>query len=228
MNTLTQWDSAAQKYIEDQEQSENAVSYKKVVMKRFVKLNGEKVLDLGCGNGVYTDYFRSVGADVVGVDGSKTMLHFARMQYLKCRFQFADLDEKLPFSNETFDIVFCNLVLMDIKNIALVFAECNRLLSKNGILYYTIVYPAFYDCPWMKDENKFCYAKVLKNYIKSYSLKNTFWGETTHFHRSLSYYLNTAAENGLMIIHTEEPITYDGKTKNDDLPLFFVVEYKKF
>lgn len=30
-----------------------------------------------------------------------------------------------------------------------------------------------------------------------------------------------------MLAHTEEPVTYDGKTKTNDLPLFFIAEYKK-
>ena len=52
-------------------------------------------------------------------------------------------------------------------------------------------------------------------------------GKTTHFHRPLSYYLNVACDVGLILVHVEEPITYDGKSKNKDLPLFFFAEYKK-
>lgn len=227
MDTITQWNCAAQKYMDVQEQSEYVYCNKQVVIKRFPRLNGEKVLDLGCGYGSYTDYFRSIGADVIGIDGSEAMLKLAETHYPECTFQLANLDEKLQFSNETFDLVFCNQVLMDIENVELVFAECRRLLKKNGILYYTIVHPAFYDGNWLKDENGFKYAKAIKNYIKEYRSENIFWGETTHFHRSFSYYLNTAAENGFMLIHAEEPVSYDGKSKNHDLPLFFAAEYKK-
>lgn len=32
--------------------------------------SGHKLLDLGCGNGSYTDYFNSVGIETIGVDGT--------------------------------------------------------------------------------------------------------------------------------------------------------------
>lgn len=184
-------------------------------------------MDLGCGYGVYTNYFRTVNANAIGIDGSKEMLRLAREQYPDCHFQFADLSQPLPFSDNSFDLIFCNQVLMDIENIDLVFSECQRILKKDGIFYYAIVHPAFYDSEWIEDETHFKYAKIISNYIKPYQFKNTFWGETTHFHRSLSYYLNAASENGFMLVHTEEPVTYDGKTKTNDLPLFFIAEYKK-
>lgn len=35
------------------------------VKERSFQINGEKVLDLGCGYGFYTDYFMSIGANVI-------------------------------------------------------------------------------------------------------------------------------------------------------------------
>ena len=66
---ISQGNRAASKYAEDQECSEFVESNKRIVKARFEHFSGRKVLDLGCGYGVYTDYFRSIGADVVGVVG---------------------------------------------------------------------------------------------------------------------------------------------------------------
>lgn len=226
-NVLNQWNNAAQKYTEEQEKSEYAESNKRVVAKRFPQLNGERVLDLGCGYGFYTNYFKEIGANVIGVDGSEAMIKLAQQAYSNCDYLLADITQPLDFADETFDIIFCNQVLMDIENIEGVFSECRRLLKNNGIFYYSIVHPAFYDCHWIKDEKGYRYAKSIEKYIEPYKFLNEFWGETTHFHRSLSYYLNIAANNGFLLVNTEEPISYDGKTKNKDLPLFFIAEYKK-
>lgn len=98
------------------------------------------------------------------------------------------------------------------------------MLRTGGILYYAIVHPAFYDCHWQRDENGYRYAKVMDKYIKHYQFTNAFWGETEHFHRPLSYYLNEAAKNGFALKQTWEPISYDGIHKNSDLPLFFFAE----
>ena len=226
-NIITEWNFAADNYMKQQEQSSFVSINKQIIMKRFPKLNNENVLDLGCGYGVYTNYFRTVNANAIGIDGSKEMLRLAKEQYPDCHFELADFNQPLPFSDNSFDIILCNQVLMDIENIDLIFSECQRILKKNGIFFYAIVHPAFYDAEWLEDENHFKYSKVISNYIEPYQFKNTFWGETTHFHRPLSEYLNTASKNGFMLIHTEEPVSYDGKTKTKDLPLFFIAEYRK-
>lgn len=54
-----------------------------------------------------------------------------------------------------------------------------------------------------------------------------FYGETNHFYRPLSYYLNIAAKNGFILKEVREPVLYNEKNKNSDLPLFFFAEYSK-
>ena len=78
---INHWNSATAKYTEDQESSEFVESNKRVVRARFERFNGEKVLDLGCGYGFYTDYFRSIGANVIGIDDSEKMIEIARDRY---------------------------------------------------------------------------------------------------------------------------------------------------
>lgn len=199
----------------------------RIVMERFPRLNGEKVLDLGCGYGLYTNYFKSIGGEATGIDGSEAMINEAHRLYPDCTFFISDITKTLDFADETFDIIFSNQVLMDIENIETVFSECHRILKTGGIFYYSIVHPAFYDGDWLENEKGYKYAKQIKKYIKHYSFLSEFWGETTHFHRPLSYYLNTAANNGLFLVNANEPISYDEKVKNSDLPLFFSAEYRK-
>ena len=222
---ISQWNNAALKYAEDQERSEFAESNKRVVKARFEHFNGEKVLELCCGYGFYTDYFRSIGANVIGIDGSEKMIEIARKRYPNTAFSVMDITTPLAFESNQFDVVFSNQVLMDIEDIDFVFSECRRILKPGGILYYSIVHPAFYDCHWQKDENGYSYAKVIDKYIKPYQFTNEFWGETEHFHRPLSDYLNVAAKNGFALKQTCEPVSYDGISKNSDLPLFFFAEY---
>lgn len=225
-NVIQQWDNTASTYVEDQERSEFAESNKAVIEKHFRQLNGERLLDLGCGYGWYTDFFVRIGANAVGVDGSEKMIAIARERYPDLEFTLADIEKPLPYTDECFDIVFSNQVLMDIENTDFVISECERILKSGGVFYFGIVHPCFYDCEWLKNEKGYRYAKAMDRYLSGYRLTNEFWG-TAHFHRPLSFYLNAAAKHGFILKEVCEPVSYDGVTKNNELPLFFFAEFIK-
>ncbi|MBR5040701.1 MAG: class I SAM-dependent methyltransferase [Clostridiales bacterium] len=221
---IDQWNQAAETYAVEQEKSSFADANKAVVKSRFCELSGEKVLDLGCGYGSYTDYFRSIGGSSTGVDGAKSMIDLAKEKYPESSFEVVDISKKLPFDDGSFDIVFCNQVLMDIENVEDVLSEVARVLKKGGIFYWSIVHPAFFTGDWVEGDPS---GKLVTSYITPSVTKNRFWGETTHYHRPLSFYLNACSDAGLLLVHTEEPKAYDGVSKKEDIPLFFFGEYRK-
>ncbi len=224
---IHQWDNAANNYFEQQEQSEFVAINKAIVSKRFAKLSQEKILDLGCGYGWYTDYLSSVGGTAIGVDGSRKMIDICKSLYPNLCFDVVDIEKPLPFENNSFDIVFCNQVLMDIRDIDTVLKEVYRILKSGGIFYFSVVHPAFYDCNWEKDKTGFRKNKIMSRYLTEYSFNNEFWGETTHFHRSISKYINTVISRGFSLKYLDEPVSYDGITKSKEFPLFLFAEFTK-
>ncbi len=68
---------------------------------------GERILDLGCGDGALTGKLIEAGATVVGVDTSQSLLASAKARGLDARFMDG---EKLAFDRE-FDAVFSNAAL---------------------------------------------------------------------------------------------------------------------
>ena len=89
---------------------------------------GERILDLGCGDGPLTARLAAMGCDVVGVDGSAAMVAAARQLGLDARV--AD-GQALDFDAE-FDAVFSNAALHWMKRGADVIDGVWRALRPGG------------------------------------------------------------------------------------------------
>lgn len=108
------------------------------------------------------------------------------------------------------------------------FEEIFRILDKDGIFYFSVVHPAFLWLLLGKNESGFDYSKKMTKYLSEYSFDNDFWGKTTHYHRTISKYVNTAIEKGFRLVHLDEPVVYDGVTQSDEFPLFLFCEFEKW
>jgi trans-aconitate methyltransferase len=89
---------------------------------------GERILDLGCGDGALTKKLVDLGCEVVAIDSSAPQVEAARKLGLDARVMGA---EDLPF-HEEFDAVFSNAVLHWIKNADLMIAGVFRSLKPGG------------------------------------------------------------------------------------------------
>ena len=91
---------------------------------------GERILDLGCGTGHLTAQIAERGAEVIGLDGSASMIAQARQNYPKLKFVLADAK---AFEFDTpFDAVFSNAVLHWIPEAGLPLDCVARALKPKG------------------------------------------------------------------------------------------------
>lgn len=89
---------------------------------------GEKILDLGCGDGVLTEKLQKAGCDVFGIDSSPEMVEEAKSRGINACVMNAT---QLTFDEE-FDAVFSNAVLHWIKEPDLVIGGVVRALKPGG------------------------------------------------------------------------------------------------
>jgi SAM-dependent methyltransferase len=108
-------------------------------------VTGERVLDIGCGQGRMSRYLAGLGAKVVGVDISAAMLGKARaagpegIVYVR-----ADVTRHPAWwDGVPFDGCTCELALMDIDDLAGTLSTVATLLRPGGWFVASIVHPCF-------------------------------------------------------------------------------------
>lgn len=106
--------------------------------------SGQSVLEVACGSGGVSARMASeFGASVVGIDinpsGVSAATDRALRQGLRAQatFRVADASGRLPFEDETFDIVFCNDAINHLPDRRAVLAEWHRVLKPGGRCLYT-------------------------------------------------------------------------------------------
>lgn len=101
---------------------------------------GDKVLDLGCGNGRFFELLKDKDVDYIGVDFSEKMIETAREKYPKVKFQVANA-LNLPFPNNYFNKIYSIAVLHHIPSEKFriqFFEEARRILKPNGFFILTV------------------------------------------------------------------------------------------
>lgn len=94
------------------------------------------VLDAGCNTGVVSKKIIDKGHEVYGIDVSGIALEKAREKGVKT-FK-SSLQEKLPYKDSFFDMVFSSSVIEHLYDPEFFLRECNRVLKKDGrILLFT-------------------------------------------------------------------------------------------
>lgn len=130
----------------------------KILLKEAKKLHPKTILDVGCGEGFTLNRFRklNIGKDLIGVDTSVKAIALGKEQ-----FPHLNLKEgsayKLPFKDNSFDLVLCLEVLEHLEDPQKAFSELVRVSKK----YCIVSVP---NEPWFR----------LSNFLRGKNLKR--WG----------------------------------------------------
>ena len=107
-------------------------------------LEGQRVLDVGCGGGILSDSMARKGADVLGIDLATKALRVARLHALEAqtkRIQYREISaealaDEVPAS---FDTVTCMEMLEHVPDPQSVVSACARLVKPGGWVFFSTI-----------------------------------------------------------------------------------------
>jgi len=150
---------------------------------------GQKVLDLGCGDGSAALYLKqNLRIDVIGVDISENAIKKAKSRGIEAKL--IDVEKSsLPFGNNSFDVVFWGDNIEHLFDPAATLKEVKRVLKKEGSLViscpnmgyfryriYYFLHGALPDTewsglsPWAWSHIRFFNLKILNRFLRSEGL----------------------------------------------------------
>lgn len=196
-------------------------------------VEGKRVLDVACGQGIAARRLAALGATVTGTDYSAAMVENARRHGTpsgkEIEWIVEDAQTLASFSDDTFDVVTCQLALMDIPDLDAALASIARVLRPGGSLCFVIGHPCFLVPGATSGTDTEGRPTVT---VGGY-LDEHFWRSTNpegvrragNFHRTISTYLNSLAAAGFTIVEVAEP-TANERLATDrplyrDIPMFF-------
>ncbi len=176
---------------------------------KYINQN-DKLLDISCGEGYYTDYMRrKTGADVWGFDISKEMIRLAAKKYKEVNFFVANI-ARIPAQSESIDVAVQICAPFSEKEFA-------RILKKDGMLLSVVpgkrhlwgLKELLYDNPYENNEDTTEYYCLKKVDSITINTKVTLSGqeEIMSLFAMTPYYYKTGEKDRLKLEHAESLTT---------------------
>ena len=182
------------------------------------EVNGQRVLDVGCGNGYLCRKLARQGAKMTGVDLSDRFLQIARerevQEQLGIIYRHGSVAEMGFLPDSHFDKAVSNYVLMDVRDLSGALRHVFRVLRPGGCFVIVISHPCFSSGPggWVipaidspRREDRFAF-RVDEYFSRGPVLVQ--WGAfdpVMGYHRPLRDYWQAFTEAGFTVDGFEEP-----------------------
>lgn len=109
---------------------------KKILPKK--QFQNLKVLDIGCSTGEFLRFIQPFFKEITGIDISDIAIKSAKSKGLENVFQIDIEHQKLPFKDESFDLIFCLEVLEHLLQEKNCLFEIKRILKPEALVLITV------------------------------------------------------------------------------------------
>jgi ubiquinone/menaquinone biosynthesis C-methylase UbiE len=199
-------------------------------------VSNQSVIDVGCGEGVFTRELAKRGAIATGVDLSKSMLGSAELQNAVTSIPYVHDDGRVlsKFSDNHFDGAICVMALMDIDDIFGVFRSVHRVTRHGGWFVAVLTHPCFDPPDTVTEVVDGIQTRSVSRYLTEGYWRGNSTGVRSRmgaYHRTLGTYLNLAIEAGWNLDQMMEPelvAVESGSTAlKSDLPGLLMLRFSK-
>jgi len=218
----------------------------KVILPNLLRLidpkAGQKVLEIGCGEGFFAEEIAKKGSTVTGCDISPELIALAKKKG-KANYLVTPAQNLSMFENNSFDVVLAVLTLQNMERLDVVMKEVSRVLVPRGRFVFVLNHPMIripQASSWDYDEEKKVQYRRLDAYLSERRTAiDMHPGKgkkslTYSFHRSLQEYMKLLRGGGFTITRLEEWISHKTsqpgpRAKAEDVsrkefPLFMMIE----
>ena len=217
---LTLWDQASRWY-DSLVGSQGTDFQKDIIMPGVLRLlevaKKDRVLDLACGQGVFSRYLSQKGVNVEGLDSSSELLKYARTRSGSAiRYHVGDAADAKNFKEDTFDGIACLMAIQNIEKMDLLFKSACRWLKPGKCFVVVMTHPCFRiprQSHWGWDEEKKLEYRRVDHYktetnvpilTPPFADSKSF---TLTYHRPMQSYVSALVQAGLCVDAMEEWIS---------------------
>ena len=184
------------------------------VLKLLELKPGRRVLDLACGQGVFSRFLLEKKINPEGLDSSEELLRMARSRSIKLiPYHLGNAGDAKVLNGQEFDGIACLLAVQNIEKIEPVFQNVARWLKPKGKFVMVLTHPCFRiprQTHWGWDEDKKIEYRSVDRYaneMKIPILTPPFVDKVNYtmtYHRPLQNYFSALLKAGLYVDCLEE------------------------
>ena len=245
----TSWEKSAEWY-DKIIGAQGSELYQRIVIPGAMELlqpkKDEAILDLGCGQGVFTRALASTGAKVTGLDAAPTLVRRAREYPSPAPIRYVTRDAADLHDLGPFDAISSILALQNMEHLDEVAESAARVLRPGGRMLWVLNHPCFRiprQTSWGWDaENEVQYRRV-DAYSSPHGIPILMHPgqadseETVSFHKSLAHLMDCGFSAGFALADLEEwhsdkqsqpgPRARAENHARDEFPLFLALLWRR-
>ena len=210
---------------------------KPVVHELLGDVQGQDILDLGCGDGRFgLELLKAQASSYTGVDGSENMVRAAQANLLgTVGIARRERLEELTIPQEAYSRVCARLVLHYIQDLANTFRAISKSIKSNGLFVFSVEHPVITSSDIAAQESGVKQSWTVDNYFDTGPrVTNWMGGRVLKYHRTIEDYFAAVQAAGLVVETLREArparqnFTDEGLfERRRRIPLFLIIAARK-